>query len=54
MELILIFCAIFIAILIFIISFYLLALYCHPDDKEFGASLICKIIVVGGIFLTCA
>jgi LMBR1 domain-containing protein 1 len=54
MELVLIFAAVIISVLIFIVSFYLLALYCHPEDKEFGASLICKIVVIAGIFLCCA
>lgn len=27
-------------------SVYLLAFYCHPDDKGFGSHVICKIAVV--------
>ena len=34
------------AILLFYVSIYLLALYCHPEDAGFGTSCICKIIVV--------
>jgi LMBR1 domain-containing protein 1 len=34
------------AVLLLYVSVYLLALYCHPDDGGFGASLICKLIVV--------
>ena len=28
------------------ISFYLLVYYCHPDEKGFGSSTFCKILVV--------
>lgn len=37
------------AILLFYVSVYLLALYCHPDDAGFGTSCICKIIVVNSL-----
>lgn len=39
-----------ISIVVFIISIissiYILAIYCHSEDKGFGASLFCKILVV--------
>lgn len=34
------------------ISIYLLALYCHPQDAGFGASLFCKLLVVLGFIFT--
>eukprot|EP01017_Pseudomicrothorax_dubius_P025556 TRINITY_DN2772_c0_g2_i5.p1 TRINITY_DN2772_c0_g2~~TRINITY_DN2772_c0_g2_i5.p1 ORF type:complete len:399 (-),score=102.13 TRINITY_DN2772_c0_g2_i5:421-1617(-) len=43
-----------IAVLLFIINIYLLAIYCHPDDNGFGASLICKFLVVFGLTLSWA
>ncbi len=33
------------------INIYLLALYCHPDDKGWGNVLYCKILVVLGLTL---
>ena len=35
-----------ISILLIIANIYLLAYYCHPDDRGFGSALICKIVVV--------
>ena len=35
-----------ISILLIIANIYLLAYYCHPDDRGFGSTLICKIVVV--------
>lgn len=32
-------------------NFYILALYCHPDDKGWGAALYCKIIVIISMML---
>jgi len=33
-------------ILLLFVNIYLLAYYCHPDDKDFGAGTFCKIVVV--------
>lgn len=33
-------------ILLVLANVYLLAYYCHPDDRGFGSALICKIVVV--------
>lgn len=33
------------------INIYLLALYCHPDDKGWGNVVYCKILVVAGLTL---
>jgi len=35
-------------------NIYLLAYYCHPDDRGFGSALICKIVVVLGMTLAWA
>lgn len=41
-------------IILFIVSFYVLALYCHPDDKGFGTHILLKILVVLGLSLSWA
>lgn len=33
------------------INIYILALYCHPDDKGWGNVVYCKILVVVGLTL---
>lgn len=38
--------AIFICIIVLLVSFYVMAIYCHPEDKGFGASIFCKVLVV--------
>ena len=35
-----------ISVALIITNIYLLAYYCHPDDRGFGSALICKIVVV--------
>jgi LMBR1 domain-containing protein 1 len=42
------------AVLLLVINIYLLAYYCHPDDRGFGSALICKICVVIGMSLSWA
>lgn len=32
--------------LLLVVNIYLLAYFCHPDDRGFGSALICKIVVV--------
>lgn len=34
-----------------IISFYLFTIYCHPDEKGFGSSILSKIIIVAGMVI---
>lgn len=45
---------IILSVLLVVTSIYLLAHYCHPDDKGFGSGLICKIVVVAGLTLSWA
>jgi len=45
-----------ILIIVFIIillgvNIYILAMYCHPDDKGWGNVVYCKILVVAGLTL---
>lgn len=54
MDAFLIIITIIIAVLLVLVNIYLLAIYCHPDDNEFGASLVCKILVVLGLTLAWA
>ena len=35
-----------ISVILIIGDIYLLAYFCHPDDRGFGSALICKIVVV--------
>lgn len=42
------------AVVLIFSSFYLLVLYCHPDDGGWGTSLFCKIIVIAGMTLSWA
>jgi LMBR1 domain-containing protein 1 len=46
MDVVLIIMIIVVSLLLLYVNVYLLALYCHPEDGGFGASLILKIIVV--------
>ena len=46
MDILLIIMIVVVSLLLLYVNIYLLALYCHPDDGGFGASLVCKIIVV--------
>ena len=45
---------IILAVLLIIANIYLLAYYCHPDDRGFGSALICKIVVIIGMILAWA
>jgi LMBR1 domain-containing protein 1 len=42
------------AVVLLIVNIYLLAYYCHPDDRGFGSALICKFVVVIGMTLSWA
>ena len=46
MDIFLLIVVIIVGVLLLYVNIYLLALYCHPEDGGFGASLICKIVVV--------
>lgn len=46
MDIFLLVASIVMAFVLFLSSFYLLAVYCHPDDKGFGSGNYCKVIVV--------
>jgi len=46
--------AIVILVLLVIVNSYMLAYYCHPDDKGWGASLFCKLLVIIGMTISWA
>ena len=46
MDVLLIIMICVVSLLLLYVNIYLLALYCHPEDGGFSASLMCKIIVV--------
>lgn len=46
MNLYLLISLIVILALLIIVNIYLLAYFCHPDDKGWGATLFCKALVV--------
>ncbi len=54
MDILTIIFIVLIAIGLIVASLYLLAYYCHPDDRGFGSALICKIVVVLGMTLSWA
>jgi len=35
-------------VLLLFVNTYMLAYFCHPDDKGFGAGVFCKLVVVIG------
>ncbi len=54
MDIFMIVMTIILSIVLIIVSIYLLAYYCHPDDRGFGSALICKVVVVLGMTLSWA
>jgi len=54
MDTFLIIVTIIMSIILFIVSFYILALYCHPDDKGLGSHILLKFLVVIGLSLSWA
>lgn len=54
MEPFLVIVTIILTVLLLLVNFYLLAIYCHPDDKGLGTSLILKILVMVGLTLSWA
>lgn len=51
MDVLLIILVVIFAVILLYVSIYLLALYCHPLDSGFGASLFCKALVVFYFFI---
>jgi LMBR1 domain-containing protein 1 len=45
---------IILSVLLIIANIYLLAYYCHPDDRGFGSGLTCKLVVIIGMTLSWA
>lgn len=54
MNVFLIIVSIVMALILFIVSFYVLAIYCHPDDKGIGSHLFLKLLVILGLTLSWA
>jgi LMBR1 domain-containing protein 1 len=54
MDVFMIVMTIILALVLIIVNIYLLAYYCHPDDRGFGSALICKFVVVLGMTLSWA
>jgi len=54
MDVFLIICTILIGLGLFGVSFYLLAIYCHPDDNGIGTHILLKILVIFGLALSWA
>lgn len=52
MDIFLLIATILVAVIIVAVNTYLLAIYIHPDDRGFGASLFPKILVVFGLTLS--
>lgn len=50
-DVFLIIVTIVLTILLIAANFYLLALYCHKDDKGWGAATYCKVMVILGMTL---
>ena len=40
---------IILGLLLLVTNIYLLAYYCHPDDRGFGSGLLCKLVIVNKI-----
>jgi LMBR1 domain-containing protein 1 len=54
MDVFLIIVTILISIGLFGLNFYILAVYCHPDDNGIGAHILLKILVIVGLTLSWA
>lgn len=54
MDIFLLIVTIILAVVLFIVSFYILAIYCHPDDKGIGTHLVLKVLVILGLTLSWA
>ncbi len=46
MDVLMIVFIVLISLVLIVTNIYLLAYYCHPDDRGFGSALICKLVVV--------
>lgn len=51
MDLLLLIAAIVISLLLLAVSFYLLVVYVHTDDKGWGTAWYCKILVIVAMIL---
>lgn len=51
MDVLLIISCLIISILLVIANFYILVIYSHPDDKGWGVSFYCRILVIVGMTL---
>lgn len=54
MDFFLILIILVLTVILLVVNFYLLILYCHPDDGGWGSALFCKILVVMGLTLSWA
>ena len=54
MDPFLIIVTIILSVLLFIINFYILVIYCHPDDKGLGSHIVLKFLVIIGLTLSWA
>ena len=54
MDVLLIISCIIISVLLFVVNFYILVIYSHPDDRGWGVSLFCRILVIVGLTLSWA
>lgn len=52
MDILLIVVSIFMALVIIGVSFYMLVIYCHPEETGMGSSVVSKIIIVLGLALS--
>lgn len=54
MDVLMIVFIVLISIILLVTNIYILAYYCHPDDRGFGSALVCKIVVILGMILSWA
>ncbi|KAL4484994.1 hypothetical protein ABPG74_020171 [Tetrahymena malaccensis] len=52
MDIFLLIMTIIIGVLLIFCNLYILGVYCHPEDKGFGANAYCKLIVIVGFTLS--
>ena len=54
MDVLLIIASIIISIFLLLVNFYILVIYSHPDDRGWGVSIWCRILVIFGLTLSWA
>ena len=54
MDVLLIISCIVISVFLFVVNFYILVIYSHPDDRGWGVSLFCRLLVIVGLTLSWA